>query len=209
MPLHPVIQSALAAAEGLPAYYELPIAQARAQAKMGYPVNPAPVPVGAVRNLNLPGPAGPLAVRLYTPQGPGPHPLVVFFHGSGFVLLDLDSHDDICRRLCAGAGCLVASLEYRLAPEHRFPVALEDCYTALVWIVEHADELDIRPDLVTLGGSSAGANLAAALTLSLERDTPEAPPSLSSSSRSLRSTSHLVSTRIRRMALDTASNWSA
>ncbi len=123
MPLHPVIQAALSSAAGLPAYDALPIAQARAQAKLGYPNRKEPVPVGEVRNLNIPGPGGALALRIFRPVAQGPNPMVVFFHGSGFVILDLDSHDDICRRLCAGASCVGVSVDYRLAPEHKFPAA--------------------------------------------------------------------------------------
>ena len=165
MPLHPVIQSALAAAEGVPAYYELPIAEARAQAKKGYPPNPDPVPVGAVRNLCIPGPASSLAVRLYTPAGTGPHPLVVFFHGSGFVLLDLDTHDDICRRLCTGAACIVASVDYRLAPEHKFPAAPDDCLAATRWLAANAQELGADPARIAVAGDSAGGCLAAVTAL--------------------------------------------
>ena len=176
MPLHPIIQSALDAAEGVPAYYELPIAQARAQAKMAYPVNPAPVPVGAVRNLHIPGPAGSMPVRLYTPEGPGPHPLVVFFHGSGFVLLDLDTHDDICRRLCAGANCLVASVDYRLAPEHKFPAAPDDCLAATRWLAANAREIGADAARMAVAGDSAGGCLAAVTALRI-RD--EGGPALS------------------------------
>ena len=165
MPLHAVIQTALAAAVGMPAYYELPIAEARAQAKKGYPANPSPVPVGAVRDVIIPGPAGVIPVRLYTPTGPGPHPLVVFFHGSGFVLLDLDTHDDICRRLCAGASCLVASVDYRLAPEYKFPAAPDDCLAATRWLAANAAEFNGDPNRIVVAGDSAGGCLAAVTAL--------------------------------------------
>lgn len=165
MPLHPVIQTALAAAEGVPTYDMLPIAEARAQAKKAYPVNPAPVAVGAVRDLTIPGPAGKLAVRLYTPAAPGPHPLLVFFHGSGFVLLDLDTHDDICRRLCSGASCLVASVDYRLAPEHKFPAAPDDCLAAVRWLAANAALIDADAARIAVAGDSAGGCLAAVTAL--------------------------------------------
>ena len=165
MPLHPVIQTALAAAEGMPAYFELPIAEARVQAKKAYPANPAPVPVGAVRELRVPGPAGVMGVRLYTPSGQGPHPLLVFFHGSGFVMLDLDTHDDICRRLCAGASCVVASVDYRLAPEHKFPAAPDDCLAATRWLAAHALEIDADASRIVVAGDSAGGCLAAVTAL--------------------------------------------
>ena len=165
MPLHPVIQTALAAGAGMPAYSDLPIAQARAQARKAYPANPAPVAVGAVRNIRIPGPGGDLAVRLYTPCAQGPHPMVVFFHGSGFVLLDLDTHDDICRRLCAGASCLVASVDYRLAPEHKFPAAPDDCLAAVRWLADHASEFDADATRIAVAGDSAGGCLAAVSAL--------------------------------------------
>ena len=133
MALHPLIQSALAAAEGTQPYSALPIVEARVQAKKAYPAKPAPVPVGAVRDLTMAGPAGPMALRVYAPPaaaGQRPAPMLVFFHGSGFVMLDLDTHDDICRRLCAGTSCVVVSVDYRLAPEHRFPAGLDECVNA-------------------------------------------------------------------------------
>jgi acetyl esterase len=168
MALHPVIQSALAAASDLPAYYELPINEARAQARLGYPAKPSPVPVGAVRNFTIPGPDGPIPSRLYLPPsepGPAGHPMLVFFHGSGFVLLDLDTHDDLCRRLCAGASCLVLSVDYRLAPEHKFPAAPDDCLAATRWAAEHALSLGGDASRIAVAGDSAGGNLAAVTAL--------------------------------------------
>lgn len=168
MPLHPHIQSALAAAVSMPAYSELPIAQARAQAKKAYPPNPSPIPVGSVRDLFIPGAGGAdsvIPMRIYTPAGSGPHPLVVFFHGSGFVILDLDTHDDICRRLCAGAACVVASVDYRLAPEHKFPAAPDDCLAATRWVAANAAEFDADATRIVVAGDSAGGCLAAVTAL--------------------------------------------
>src|SRR5437016_2356403 len=85
----------------------------------------APAEIAAVREQTIDGPGGPLRIRIYTPHGTGPFPLLVFFHGSGFVLCSLDTHDGMCRNLCAGAGCVVASVDYRLAPEHKFPTGIE------------------------------------------------------------------------------------
>lgn len=167
MALHPVIQAALRAAEGVPPYHALPLAQARAQAKLGYAAAKPQVPVGAVRDLCIPGPAGELPVRVYTPAGPGPHPIVVFFHGSGFVVLDLDSHDDICRRLCAGASSVVVSVDYRLAPEHKFPSAPDDCLAATRWAALHAGALGGDATRIALAGDSAGGCLAAVTALRL------------------------------------------
>ncbi len=169
MALHPVIQAALAAAEGVPPYYSLPIAQARVQAKKGYDTNRAPVPVGSHRNLLIPGPAGAIAARIYTPPdtppGSGPQPLLVFFHGSGFVMLDLDSHDDICRRLCVGASCVVASIDYRLAPEHKFPAGPDDCLAATRWVAANASGLGGDAKRIAVAGDSAGGCLAAVTAL--------------------------------------------
>ena len=161
MALHPVIQAALSSAAGLPAYHELPIALARAQAKLGYPKRAEPVAVGEVTDLQIPGPGGPLPLRIYRPVMQGPSPIVVFFHGSGFVILDLDTHDDICRRLCAGASCIVVSVDYRLAPENKFPAAPEDCLAATRWVAAHAGEFGGDASRIVVAGDSAGGCLAA------------------------------------------------
>jgi len=165
MALHPVIQQALAAAEGMPTYDQLTPAQARAQARRAYPPRTQPVPVAALQDRSIPGPAGAMAVRIYTPAGAGPHPVVVFFHGSGFVLLDLDTHDDLCRRLCSGAGAIVVSVDYRLAPEHPFPAAPDDCLAATCWVAHHAAALGGDPARIAVAGDSAGGCLAAVTAL--------------------------------------------
>jgi len=167
MALHPVIDAALRAAEGVPPYYTLPICQARAQAKLGYAAVKPQLPVGAVQDLSIPGPAGALPVRVYTPAGPGPHPVLVFFHGSGFVILDLDTHDDICRRLCAGACAVVVSVDYRLAPEHPYPAAPDDCLAATRWAAVHAASFGGDPTRLAVAGDSAGGCLAAVTALRL------------------------------------------
>ena len=165
MPLHPVIQTALASAAALPAYDTLPIAQVRAQAKLGYPPRKDPVQVGEVRNLNIPGPGGALALRIYRPVGQTPGPIIMFFHGSGFVILDLDTHDDICRRLCAGSSCVVVSVDYRLAPENKFPAAPDDCLAATRWVAVHAGEFGGDASRMVVAGDSAGGCLAAVTAL--------------------------------------------
>ena len=165
MPLHPMIQTTLAAAQGMVPYHRLPIAQARAQAKLAYPPREQPVAVGVVQDLLIPGPAGALPLRVYAPNANGPHPLMVYFHGSGFVLHDLDTHDDLCRRLCAGAGCVVVSVDYRLAPEHKFPAALDDCLAATRWTADHAGDLHGDAARLMVAGDSAGGNFAAVTAL--------------------------------------------
>jgi acetyl esterase len=122
-------------------------------------------PVAQVEARVIPGPAGDLPVRVYTPVGRGPFPLVVFFHGGGWVLGDLDTHDPFCRALCAGAGCAVVSVGYRLAPEHRFPAATDDALTATRWVAAHAAEIGGDPARIVLAGDSAGGNLSAVTAL--------------------------------------------
>jgi acetyl esterase len=115
--------------------------------------------VGAVRNFTIPGPGGRLRVRHYAPVGSAPAPLLVYLHGGGFALGDLDTHDLPCRLLCRHADTHVLSIDYRLAPEHPYPAALEDGHAALRWAAEHAAELGADPQRLAIGGDSAGANL--------------------------------------------------
>ncbi|MCO5246775.1 MAG: alpha/beta hydrolase [Anaerolineae bacterium] len=120
-----------------------------------------PIPIASIADRTIPGPAGPIPIRLYTPEGPGPFPLVIFYHGGGFVVGDLDNDDMICRSLCHGADCVVVSVDYRLAPEHKFPAAPDDCLAATRWAAEHAVEFNADPARIALAGDSAGGNLAA------------------------------------------------
>ncbi|QNS07724.1 alpha/beta hydrolase [Streptomyces xanthii] len=133
------------------------------------PPSPLPVPdVGGVEDREIPGPPGapPIPVRIYAPQGGGAQarPLVVFFHGGGWVLCGLDSHDGTARALCADAGAVVVSVDYRLAPESPFPAAVHDAYAAVRWAADHAAELGADPDTLTVAGDSAGGNLAAVVS---------------------------------------------
>ncbi|MEX0665670.1 MAG: alpha/beta hydrolase [Acidimicrobiia bacterium] len=121
--------------------------------------------VGKVSDVRVSVDGGEITVRVYTPPGAGPFPAHIYFHGGAFWLGELDHFDVPCRELCAGAGCIVVSVDYRLAPEHRFPVPPEDCYAALLWTVEHAYELGIDPSRVSIGGGSAGGNLTAVVAL--------------------------------------------
>lgn len=121
------------------------------------------------REVMVPVHGGAIRVRLYEPGGAGPRPLHVFLHGGGWCVGDLDQRDPRCRAIAAGAGCVVASVDYRMAPENAYPAPLEDCYAALVWLVAHAEELGLDAARVSVGGESAGANLAAVLAL-LARD---------------------------------------
>jgi acetyl esterase len=117
------------------------------------------------RRVMIEGPGGLLTLRIYTPKGAGPFPLMVFFHGSGFVLCSLDTHDGMCRNLAAGIGCVVVSVDYRLAPEHKFPAGPDDCLAATRWAAAHAAELGVDPARILLAGDSAGGNMAAVTAL--------------------------------------------
>jgi acetyl esterase len=117
--------------------------------------------VGGVRDFEIRGPAGPLRVRHYAPLTSERAPLTVFLHGGGFVIGDLDSHDEPCRMLCRYAGVHVLSIDYRLAPEHPLPAAVDDALAALAWAQTHAESLGADPRRVAIGGDSAGGNLAA------------------------------------------------
>jgi len=131
--------------------------------------NTAPEPVGNVQNRTIPGPAGAIPVRVYTPKGTGPFPLVVYFHGGGWVIANLDTYDSSPRALANGAGAVVVSVDYRQAPEHKFPAAPDDSYAATQWVMAHAQELNGRADKVAVAGESAGGNLAT-VTCLMARD---------------------------------------
>ena len=113
----------------------------------------------------VPVAGGEITVRAYSPGGPGPHPVLVYYHGGGWVIGDLYTHDGLCRSLTNAARCAVVSVDYRLAPESKYPVAAEDSYAALTWVVANAARLGIDPRRVAVGGDSAGGNLATVVAL--------------------------------------------
>ena len=121
-------------------------------------------PVASVVDHRVPVDGGEITVRVYTPDGGGPFPGFVYFHGGGWVAGDINTMDRPCRTFANGGGCVVVSVEYRCAPEHRFPTAAEDCYAATRWVAEHADELQIDPARIGVGGDSAGGNLAPSIS---------------------------------------------
>ena len=125
--------------------------------------------VPAVADHRVPVTGGEITVRVYKPAGMGPHPVLVFYHGGGWVIGDLYTHDGICRSLVNAAGCAVASVDYRLAPEFKYPVPVEDSYAGLLWVVANATRLGLDSARIAVGGDSAGGNLAAVMAL-LARD---------------------------------------
>lgn len=134
---------------------------------------PLPPDVAEARQFSLPGAAGPIAARAYRPLGSDPDavlPVLVYFHGGGWVIGDLDTHDTLCRELANGSACAVVSVDYRLAPEHRFPAAFDDCLAATRWVLRNAAELGCDPSRLAVGGDSSGGNLAAAVALAARGD---------------------------------------
>ena len=125
----------------------------------------SPEPVSNVVNRQIPGPAGDIPVRIYSPEGDGPFPVFVFFHGGGYVIGNLDTHDAPCRAIANLTPCVVISVDYRLAPENKFPAAAEDAYAATLWAANNTGEINGDPARIAVGGDSAGGNLAAVVSL--------------------------------------------
>jgi acetyl esterase len=171
MPLDPQVQALLdeLSSRDAKSRDDMTIAEARAAALDAMEFHGDPEPVARVTERQIPGPTAPITVRIYHPFGEGPFPVLLFIHGGGWVICNLDTHDGLCRRLANHAGCVVVSVDYRLAPEHRFPAAVDDCYAALCWVADHAGEFDGDAGRMAVAGDSAGGNLAAATTL-LARD---------------------------------------
>jgi acetyl esterase len=150
---------------GMPPFDAVSVEEARAASGAFTNLQGAPEAVGSVDNLVAPGPNGEIALRVYTPERDGPLPLLVYFHGGGWVLGDLETHDGVCRALANAANCTVVAVDYRLAPEHKFPTAVDDAYAATRWVAENAGRLDGDPKRIAVGGDSAGGNLAAVVAL--------------------------------------------
>ena len=169
MPLDPAAQAIIELLEGtfprLPGAGET-AADLRARLN-ALPDLPITEEVASVENRTIPGPDGELPVRIYHPEAPPHDPLpgVVYLHGGGWVICDLDSHDGGCRRITNEIQAVVVSVDYRLAPEHKWPAASDDAYAALCWVHDHADELGIDPTRLAVAGDSAGGNLAAVVAL--------------------------------------------
>ena len=163
MPLDPQAQTFLEqlAAAGAPPLHELSVEEARQVIVQLFGTTGDPEAVGAVQNRTIPGAAGEMPTRIYTPSGTGPFPVLVYSHGGGWVIGNLDAYDATCRALTNAAGCIVVAMEYRLAPEHKFPAAPEDCYAATQWVTANAAAIGGDPARLAIGGDSAGGNLTA------------------------------------------------
>lgn len=151
-----------------PAFHSLSPKQARIAYLMGAEILDLPrAPVARVENLQVPGAEGPLAARLYAPQTPDEArlPVLLYLHGGGFTIGSLDTHDSLCRQLALRSGVAVLSLNYRLAPEHRFPAAVDDCWAVMRWLAENAGSLGLDGSRLAVGGDSAGGTLAAVCAL--------------------------------------------
>ena len=161
MTIDPQAQADLESTAGLPPVHELSPEEARASSERAAPILAGPpAAVERVEEVELGGVRG----RLYAPAGSN-LPVVAWFHGGGWVVGSLDTHDSLCRRLAADSGAAVVAVDYRLAPEHRYPAAVDDAWTATTWLARSADRLGLDPARLAVGGDSAGGNLAAVVAL--------------------------------------------
>ena len=171
--LDPQIEGVLKLIEdaGHPEFWQLTPEQARAAFEKTAPILDAkPVEVFNVENLKIPSPSGNIPLRIYIPaESQQPLPILLWLHGGGFVVGGLNSYDSICRQLTKRAECIVVSVDYRLAPDHKFPAAVEDCFATLQWVVKYAGAFGADPTRIAIGGDSAGGNLSA-VTAILARD---------------------------------------
>jgi acetyl esterase len=169
--LHPQARALLDFIEqrGIPPTHTLSVADARSfYRERRFATQPPSPEVGEVRGLRASGPNGPIPLRLYRPLNGTDRestPVLVYFHGGGFVIGDLETHDTLCRELTNLSGCAVVAVDYRLAPEHRFPAAVTDCAAAAHWVAAHAGELKLDASHLAVGGDSAGGNLAAVVSI--------------------------------------------
>jgi acetyl esterase/lipase len=174
--LHPQVEAVLQAMADakLRPIEEMTPAEARAQTEATARSRKAePLPVARIEERTIPGPGGDIRLRLYWPDATGPVPAIAYYHGGGHVIGSLDTHDLIARNLCAGAAALVASVDYRMGPEHRFPAAVEDSFAGLEWLAANATSLGADPNRLGVHGDSAGANLAAVMALmARDKDRP-------------------------------------
>jgi acetyl esterase len=166
MPIDPQVEGLLSeiAALGAPPIHQLSVADARTVSEGMTALAGEPIEVGSVDNITIPVDGAEIAARVYTPEGHGPHPIVMFFHGGGWVICSLDTHDNITRAICRDAEAIVVSVDYRMAPEHRFPTAVHDCFAATRWVAKNAASLGGDADRLAVCGDSAGGNLSAVVS---------------------------------------------
>ena len=153
-----------AEAEG-PTLQEMTPQEARAAYREMRALQGEPEDVAVVEERTVPGPAGDIPVRVYRPEGAGAFPALVYYHGGGWIIGDLDTHDPLCRHFANAAGCVVVVPDYRLAPEHKYPAAADDCYAATKWVAEQGAEIGVDRSRIAVGGDSSGGNLAAVVAL--------------------------------------------
>jgi acetyl esterase len=167
MPVDPQIQALLDKMReaGAKPFEELSVADARAAAWSFAELQGEPEEVASIKHTFIPGPTAELPVRIYTPAGEGPHPGLVYFHGSGWVVLNIAVCDTTMRALANSTGCVVVAVNYQKAPEHPFPIPFDDCWATTNWVFAHASDLNVDPERIGLIGDSAGGNLAAAVAL--------------------------------------------
>lgn len=170
---HPELQAFIDESDDAPAFHQMSIEEVRAITEEVFSVED-PLPVREVVDRTVPGPDHDIPVRIYLPEGEEPFGTTIFFHGGGFVSGSLDSHDQLHRELTNTAEVAVVAVDYRLAPEHTFPAAVEDAYAATKWVAENAAEFGGDPDQLAVAGDSAGGNLAAAVAqMARDRDGPD------------------------------------
>lgn len=174
MPVNPKIQFFLDQMNTMPVSFERLTPEVMRNSENSALVSMQKEPVEKVEDRTISLTGRELPIRIYTPKGEAPFPALIFYHGGGWVLGSIESHDAICRELANMASCIVISVEYRLAPEHKFPSAVDDAYESLEWVASHADELGIDASKMAVGGDSAGGNLATvACLISKERSGPK------------------------------------
>ena len=167
MPLDPQARTFLdqLAAMGAPPVTESTPLEVRAGMAAMAAFNGQPEQRAVTEDRTIPGPAGPIPVRVYRPEGDGPFPVIAFFHGGGFVIGDLETHDGPCQQLATRVPAVVVAVDYRLAPEHPFPAAVDDCFAATRWVSENAVSLGADPSRLAVAGDSAGGNLSAVVAV--------------------------------------------
>lgn len=170
MPIHPALQAMLDKAANLPPMHTVPLAAIRATDLKRYDIGVPKDEVAWTQDRTIPGPRGDIRIRIYRPDLEDGRPVTVFFHGSGFCICSIDTHDPMCRQICRRGGTVVVSVDYGLAPENKFPAGPDDAYTAVRWVAEHAREFGGDPARLAVCGDSAGGTMATVSALRVRDD---------------------------------------